>query len=89
MPAVAALGDNAGRRRRPDKKKATRRPPFPVRSLFVQSAAILGAAASSASLNRGGDIGRSVMRTPVARAIALPTAAVGGTIGTSPTPRTP
>jgi len=28
-------------------------------------------------------------RTPVARAMALATAASGGTIGTSPTPRTP
>ena len=53
------------------------------------SAAIRGAAASSAADRRGGDIGRSVMRTPVARAMALPTAASGGTIGTSPTPRTP
>ena len=29
------------------------------------------------------------MRTPVQRAMALPIAAIGGTIGTSPTPRTP
>ena len=35
------------------------------------------------------DIGSSVMRTPVALAIALATAAIGGMIGTSPTPRTP
>jgi len=56
---------------------------------FAYSAAILGGVASSASDRRGGDIGRSTMRTPVARAMALPTAAVGGTIGTSPTPRTP
>ena len=37
----------------------------------------------------GGDIGRSRSRAPVAAWIALATAAIGGTIGTSPTPRTP
>ena len=54
------------------------------------SAAIrLGRAASSAAERRGGDIGRSVKRMPVAWAIALAIAAIGGTIGISPTPRTP
>ena len=57
--------------------------------LVSYSAAIFGIAASIAAESRGGDIGRSVMRTPVARAMALPMAPVGGTIGTSPTPRTP
>jgi hypothetical protein len=41
------------------------------------------------SRTRGGDSGNSVKRTPVASRIALATAASGGTIGTSPTPRTP
>src|SRR5690349_25099144 len=47
------------------------------------------AAASSAARTFGGDIGRSCIRTPVARRIALPIAAIGGMIGTSPTPRAP
>src|ERR1700687_4486392 len=38
---------------------------------------------------RPGDIGSSVIRTPTALAIALATAAGGGTIETSPTPREP
>lgn len=46
-------------------------------------------AASIASSTRGGDSGSSVNRMPVASRIALATAASGGTIGTSPTPRTP
>ena len=37
----------------------------------------------------GGDIGICVMCTPVADAMALATVAKGGTIGVSPTPRTP
>ena len=41
------------------------------------------------SNRRGGDIGRSVTRMPSARDTALATAAGGGMIGTSPTPRTP
>ena len=53
------------------------------------SAAIRGAAASSAAEMRGGDSGRSVMRKLIERATALATVARGGTIGTSPTPRTP
>src|SRR4051794_10240555 len=54
------------------------------------SAAIRGAAcSSSAARSFGGDIGRSRSRSPVASAIALATAAIGGTIGTSPTPRAP
>ena len=47
------------------------------------------AAASIASSTRGGDSGNSVKRMPVAPRIAFATAASGGTIGTSPTPRTP
>src|SRR5262249_7485657 len=53
------------------------------------SAASRGCSASSAASNRGGDIGRSRSRMPVASAIALATAAIGGTIGTSPQPRAP
>ncbi len=53
------------------------------------SAASRTLAASSAADSFGGDIGKSVMRTPVASAMAFPIAAIGGTIGTSPTPRTP
>ena len=37
----------------------------------------------------GGDIGRSRSRIPIAAWIALATTAIGGRIGTSPTPRTP
>ena len=37
----------------------------------------------------GGDIGSSVKRMPVAFSIALAIAPSGGTIGVSPTPRTP
>jgi hypothetical protein len=43
----------------------------------------------SAASTRSGVIGMRVIRTPVARATAFATAAAGGTIGTSPTPRTP
>ena len=43
----------------------------------------------NAASTRSGVIGMRVTRTPVARAMALATAAAGGTIGTSPTPRTP
>lgn len=43
----------------------------------------------SSSTSRRGDMGRSVKRRPVASAMALATAARGGTMGTSPTPRTP
>ncbi len=50
---------------------------------------ILASAASKAARNFGGDIGRSRNLSPVASAIALATAAIGGTIGTSPTPRAP
>src|SRR5262245_42835969 len=45
--------------------------------------------AESAASTRGGDIGSSVKRMPVASRTAFATAASGGTIGTSPTPRTP
>ena len=44
---------------------------------------------SRAARRRGGDIGNADILTPVAFSIALATAAIGGTIGTSPTPRTP
>ncbi|QFT81806.1 hypothetical protein FIU89_14365 [Roseovarius sp. THAF27] len=37
----------------------------------------------------GGDMGRSVMRTPAAAETALAMAARGGTMEVSPTPRTP
>ena len=37
----------------------------------------------------GGDMGRSLSRTPTALETAFATAAIGGMIGTSPTPRTP
>src|SRR5438128_588703 len=37
----------------------------------------------------GGDIGSSVKRMPVAFSMALAIAAIGGTMGVSPTPRTP
>jgi hypothetical protein len=61
--------------------------PVPV---WHQSFAVPFARASSRALStRGGDIGRSVKRTPVALATALAMAAIGGTIGVSPTPRTP
>ena len=43
----------------------------------------------SARRTRSGVMGMWRMRTPVARAMALAMAAAGGTIGTSPTPRTP
>ncbi len=46
-------------------------------------------ASSSAFKTLGGDIGSSVKRMPVACSIALAMAAIGGTIGVSPTPRTP
>ena len=45
--------------------------------------------ASIAFNTRGGDMGIWVMRTPVAFETALATAASGGTIEVSPTPRTP
>ena|SRR5919106_3073797 len=46
-------------------------------------------ASSSAFSTFGGDMGSSVKRMPVAAAIAFAIAAMGGTIGVSPTPRTP
>ncbi len=52
-------------------------------------AAPLARASSSAFSTRGGDIGSDVKRTPVALAMALATAAMGGQMGVSPTPRTP
>ena len=42
-----------------------------------------------AARSRGGDMGAWCMRRPVASAMALAMAASGGTMGTSPTPRTP
>src|SRR5215472_6432389 len=44
---------------------------------------------SMAARSFGGDIGRLGIRTPMASRIAFATAAIGGTIGTSPTPRAP
>ena len=55
----------------------------------LQSAASGMRASSSAFNTLGGDIGRSVNRIPSAPSIALAIAAMGGTIGVSPTPRTP
>jgi len=46
-------------------------------------------AASSAARIFCGEIGRSGMRRPLAERTALAIAAIGGTIGTSPTPRAP
>ena len=46
-------------------------------------------AASIAARTFGGLIGRSGMRMPIAPRTAFDTAAIGGTIGTSPTPFTP
>ena len=43
----------------------------------------------SALSTLGGDIGSSVKRMPVALSMALAIAPRGGTIGVSPTPRTP
>ena len=43
----------------------------------------------SAASTRGGDSGRSLMRTPVASRTALEATASGATMGVSPTPRTP
>lgn len=48
-----------------------------------------GSSWSTAASTLGGAIGKSRSRAPVAAWIALATAAIGGTIGTSPTPRTP
>src|ERR1700751_763458 len=53
------------------------------------AAARIGSASSKAARSRGGDIGRSRIRIPIASAIALATAAIGGMIGTSPQPRAP
>ena len=55
----------------------------------TQSAASGMRASSSAFNTFGGDIGRSVNRIPNALSTALAMAAIGGTIGVSPTPRTP
>ena len=49
----------------------------------------LFAARSSSRSTRGGDIGSCRTRTPVASCMALAMAGIGGTMGTSPTPRTP
>ncbi len=45
--------------------------------------------AEIASSTLGGDMGSSVIRMPMARLTALPTAASGATMGVSPQPRTP
>ena len=80
----ASAGEGARQRWRKDHARHVR-----ALARGAYSAAARGVAASSAAESRGGDIGSSVMRTPVLRAMALPIAAIGGTIGTSPTPRTP
>lgn len=56
--------------------------PEPMKTVFQE-------AGSRASRTRGGDNGRSEKRTPVAARTALATAGIGGTMGASPTPRTP
>ena len=56
---------------------------------YYSAARRLGSSVSISARIFGGDIGRSRRRIPVASAIAFATAAIGGTIGTSPTPRTP
>ena len=56
---------------------------------YYSAARRLGSSVSISARIFGGDIGRSRRRIPVAPWIALATAAIGGTIGTSPTPRTP
>ena len=71
------------------KEKPPHREVGRLRGERCYSAAIFGVAASIAADRRGGDSGRSVMRMFIERDTALPTAASGGTIGTSPTPRTP
>ena len=48
-----------------------------------------GASPSRAASTRGGDMGSWVKRLPVAAQTALATQASGGTMGDSPTPRTP
>ena len=53
------------------------------------SQALLRPFSLSAFNTLGGDIGSSVKRMPVAFSIALAMAPSGGTIGVSPTPRTP
>src|SRR5262245_9481331 len=57
------------------------RPPFPEPHAACASLIALS--------TRGGDIGSSVNRTPIALRTAFAIAAIGGTIGVSPTPRTP
>ena len=55
----------------------------------VVAQALLRPLSLSAFNTLGGDIGSSVKRMPVAFSIALAMAPSGGTIGVSPTPRTP
>src|SRR5205823_6576552 len=55
----------------------------------VTSPRSAGGIVPAASSTAPGDIGRRLIRTPIALWIALQSAAGGGTIGTSPTPRTP
>ena len=71
----------------PPSPRRRRCPPVPL----PQSAAagIAAACSSSASSTRGGDIGSRVMRMPIASATAFVIAPIGGTMGVSPTPRTP
>ena len=64
-------------------------PPAAPVSAPKAAAAAAPATASKAARTFGGDIGKSGMRRPVALRMALAMAAIGGTIGTSPTPRAP
>ena len=80
-----------------ERRRALRGSSFPserlpaVALVPAQSAAsgIAAAASSSASSTRGGDMGSRVMRMPIASATAFVIAPIGGTMGVSPTPRTP
>ena len=56
---------------------------------WVLAQALLRPLSLSAFSTLGGDIGSSVNRMPVAFSMALAMAPSGGTIGVSPTPRTP
>src|SRR5580692_9298521 len=77
-------GRHLGLRLRLGRSRIGIRPRPAIIHLVAQSAA-----ASRAARIFGGDIGRSVSRRPVASAIALATAAIGGQIQTSPTPFAP
>ncbi len=86
-----ALGQDGGQCARRESRKALFAPAGPhLPELALGSCNPQERAADwSACSTRSGVMGMRVRRTPVARAIALATQAAGGTIGTSPTPRTP